>query len=313
LGDALSPNGNLPSLRKGNTGRVLFVLIIGALLFQSHTALAKSTFKFDPARCRSDAQGKFYVALGPNVLALSAPAGPIPVNDAGIVRRAPPDPKQPVGCPENPMQAGRYVPLIAFTVPSQEGVSAAQPEGVSDFALIDITQTASSPNRTVDEWSTEAAYRRSVEAACSYAAVRQELSAGLSACRSQLASQEVQAVDWRAAYMADPEIYRTPLGHKFTFDCQAVRDGGGFGYCQVIYAISPSLGLSYSFQPDGGRVRLPIADVIAYDRALRRQVLSSIIENYPWPSQSGRHSRSSAPDGPEPSRLPVSDQQVTLR
>jgi hypothetical protein len=289
LGEDLPPNANPPGARKRITGRILFGLIIVSLFLHSHTVLARSAFKFNPAQCRSDAHGKFYVALGPTVLALSAPVGPVPVNDAAVARRMPPDPKQPVGCPDNPMQVGRYVPLIALTFSGQRDASPAQQEGVSEFALIDIAPTGASPNLTSEEWSTEASNRKLVESACSYAAEREELPAGLSACRSRLAADAVQAEDWRAAYMADPDIYRTPLGHKFTFDCQAVPYGNGIGYCHVIYAITPTLGLSYSFQPDWGRVILPIADVITYDRALRRQVLNSIVEDYPWPSEGEHH------------------------
>jgi hypothetical protein len=264
----------------------LSFLIIGSSLLHSHDALARSAVKFDPAQCRSNAQGKFYVALGPTVLALSAPVIPISVDNAGVVRRAPPDPKQPVGCPDNPMQVGGYVPLIASTYPGEKEASPAQREGVSDFALIDITPTDSALGRTSEEWSFEASYRKSVESACSYAARREELPAGLIACRSEEAPTEVD--DWMAAYLADPDVYRTPLGHKFTFDCQGDLYKDGLGDCHVIYAISPSLGLSYSFQPDRGPVILPIADVIAYDRTLRRQVLNSIVENYPWPSETAR-------------------------
>ena len=289
MGDALSPNGCQAISRKGNTGGILFALIIGSLLFYPHITLAKSTLRFDPAQCRSDAQGKFYVALGPTVLALSAPLDPIPVNDAGVVRRAPPDPRQPVGCPDNPMQVGRYVPLVALTFPRQKDEPLSQSEGVSEFALIDITPTGASPNPAFEEWSPEASYRKSVESACSYATEREELPAGLGMCRSQYVPAEIQVEDWMAAYMADPDVYQTPLGHKFTFKCQADLYGVGPGYCRVLYAITPSIGLSYSFQPDRGPVILPISDVITYDRALRRQVLDSIVENYPWPSESERH------------------------
>ena len=288
------PWKNLPGFRRQSAGRILFILTIGLLLLHAPDTFAMSKFEYDPAQCRSDAYGKFYVALGPTVLALNQPVAPILIDDIGDLRRVPSDPKQPIGCPDNPMQVKSYEPLIPFALPGQNA-SPSQPEGVLELTLYDITPADPPPNQTSKEWSAEAIFRRSDELTCSHATKREELPAGLIACRFQQAPTQVHIEDWMATYIAHPDIYQTPLGHEFTFDCQGDLYSDGFGHCHVIYAISSSLGLSYNFEPYRGHVILPIDKVIDYDRALRREVQSSIVEHYPWPSESGRDFPSGEP------------------
>ena len=58
---------------------------------------------YDPSTCKTDAHGKLYIALGPNVFALSS-SGTIIVAHYGNDWLTPPDPTDSVGCPNNPEQ-----------------------------------------------------------------------------------------------------------------------------------------------------------------------------------------------------------------
>lgn len=294
LNEILWPN--LPRHQRPIPGRILSTLIVGFLLFCSGNALAMSKFNFDPTECRSDAAGKFYVALGATVLALSPPVGGILIDDVGVVRRAPPDPKQPIGCPDNPMQVRSYESGVSVEPNSENDPHPEFSEGVSDFTLYDVTPRNSPQEHNSGKWSAEETIREFVDHICSEATKREDLSVGLNVCLFQQASTQVHIEDWLAGYKARLDTYQTPLGHVFAFSCGGNLYSVGFGHCHVAYAFSTSLSLSYNFNPYRGRIVLPIARIIVFDKALRRQIQDSIIEHYSWPNESGNDFSNGEPE-----------------
>jgi hypothetical protein len=244
---------------------------------------AAAELKFDPTTCKH-ASESFYVALGRYVFATPSPAkaslGVDPVAESKLLKV--PDPNDPVGCFDNPLQSNSHALLNTMAF----GVSVA---GYSNLlvpkvlTLYNLRRGSSPGEGKPAEWPGEVMEQHIVERVCRTATVRENLANGLVACRIKPVNPpNARPEDWTASYTTSPEVYTTPLGKPFIINCgPGLRDG--IDQCDVAYAINPGVGVSYQFQPFRGRHPIPIDQAIAYDKSLRDSIERALVKGYPWP------------------------------
>ena len=89
-----------------------------------------------------------------------------------------------------------------------------------------------------------------------------------------------------ASYVANRDIYTTPLGNEFVVNCSPhLFIPPAIGGCDISYAFKPQLNVTYRFQPYTGSHPIPINEIINFDRGFRTQITAELVEAYPWPEQ----------------------------
>lgn len=175
-------------------------LILSAIVL-SNGAQSAEDLHYRPAECRTDAHGKMYIALDKNVLSVPLPTSATVVGDiypgTGITKLTPPDAKQPLGCPDNPLQLESY----AFNYVYEEGLNGkggVQPEARPRPDLLElINNNRAGLKSPSDEWIGETSQMKVAQRICSMATVHEHLSNGLEACRVKpVQKNNVSIEDW---------------------------------------------------------------------------------------------------------------------
>ena len=279
--------------RKGSIGarvrRLIAISLAASLWSGMHLAPARAADtrrEYDPAACKRSAQGNRYVALGPYVLALpyskraAYMIDPLRPGDIGLV---PPDPAEPEGCPDNPLQSWSFEFIGApFALTAEGGTPAAGGGARADrLTLYRALRHRPTPSAGDREWAGADLMRMLWDKFCEQAAVREELPDGLTACRIR-PNGDAQVEDWGATYRARLDVYATPLGHPFIVACGLLLRQSTVGHCDVAYTMMPGLGVGYRFQPYLGPHPIPFGRIIAYDRGLRAALESTLVKDYAW-------------------------------
>ena len=251
----------------------------------SYPVAAAERHEYDPAACKSDAQGKFYVALGRYVLAT-------PYANRGVYMRDPlrpgniglvaPDPTEPQGCPDNPLQSWSYE--FIYALPGSDAGGGAGGSGGSPQAdRLTLYRTSDSPSPPPDEpeWSGADFMLLDWKTSCKDPAVREELPDGLNACLIK-PEPETRKENWGGVYRAPADVYTTPLGKPFIVGCGPLLFENMISHCSVAYTMMPGLGVGYRFQPYLGPHHISINGVIDYDRGLRTAIEGLVIKDYAW-------------------------------
>jgi len=248
-------------------------------------ARAMGTLDYDPTKCKTDAGGKFYVAIGWNVLAMPLPGKAIMIDTSRLKHREPPDSSDQEGCPGNPLQTLSYG--LPFTYLPEGSAAPRDPTkpmiGAWGLELIDLYFGEIETKPITTEWNAERVDRLQFDDFCAKSTIVEELSNGFTACRLQWRKSQTRTEDWMALYKSHVESYATPLGHPFMMLCGGDMLTERIEHCNVRYAVTPNLGLVYHFHPYLGPIRLPLDHVTDYDRALRTAIESYIVKDYVWP------------------------------
>lgn len=241
---------------------------------------------YDPASCKTNAKGKLYIALGRDVLAVPHRGTTVVGQIAPRERLQPPDPSEPEGCPGNPQQLGSYTFAYFYDPPEVTKDEPGQIHGRGAELLQLIRTSRDDIARSESpEWIGESGPLRLASTICDTATSIEQLPNGLKACRKKLSEKTPRPEDWRAAYIANPDVYSTPLGRPFVVNCDDTIYSFPIADCQVAYSFTPSFGVTYRFKPYHGARRLPIDGVIDFDRGLRAAIDAAIVKSYPWPTE----------------------------
>jgi hypothetical protein len=234
---------------------------------------------YDPAACKNETHGRMFIALDRNVLAVtpwSDGAKFDPIYPNTIQKLSPPDPQQPEGCPDNPLQLQRYPFNHEADVPRDWGI-------VPDTG-IEMINNHWGTGTGHDTWDFEDDQFRFAQSLCARATMKETLSNGLVACRVT-PQRDAFVADWAASYITSPETYATPTGRPFFVYCGPGLFSRGIGSCDVAYRFLPGLDVVYRFQPFRGPRAIPLDHIIEFDRDVRRQIEGELIKDYVWPEQ----------------------------
>ncbi len=250
---------------------------------------------YELPRCKTDAKGKVYIALGRAVLGLPPPNanGNIgePVPKEAMLR--PPDPAEPEGCPNNPAQVQRqgliaFLPLSSDPIrPGQslQGLWATQSSGLRLESIVVYPKPA--PNYP----DLEPTFSRMelVERRCAPTNPDRSESDGVETClvrpKEALPANWKSSEHWGRSYRVSPTRYGTPRGGPFMFTCDL---GAGQphhpAFCEVGYMLATGQLLTYRFlPPESGYPPSFVDDVIAFDREARALLTDGLWPDYPWP------------------------------
>lgn len=269
-------NQELPQIRKiaerrpHTSARALILLLFGSA-FCSDNAAEGGGFRpsFDPSVCKEDAHGKLYVGLGRNVLAVpnkglfvvQAIAPPPRTRDERI---APPDLTEPEGCPGNPQQDSAFNFPVEYQ-PSRNG-SPVLPAIHLRVKLYRTLEGNAKPAATDQIWSGEDVQIGLAELECKDQAVTIErTSSGFKSCLIPSQNYPNNRNDWGGAYVALPEIYKTPLGRPFIITCYSGQVSLPGADCQVSYTLRAGLGLSYRMKIVNSPDAIPLEKVLDMD------------------------------------------------
>jgi hypothetical protein len=217
--------------------------------------------QYDSSSCHPDAAGLVYIALGREVFRW-------PQEELTLIRdlppelRAealqPPDPSEQEGCPGNPIQAAGfdfvYRPgdLPTRGIPERLELIAARPDfwGLQKNAEQHFL-------RTCERWHE-----------------REETGYGFVACAVPPSPPRLRE-QWATHYQAKLEIYRAPFDRPFTVLCSYEI------VCDIEYKLYETVNIAYSFRRD----RVPISEVIDFDRSLRSRIERSRVSDFQWKSR----------------------------
>jgi hypothetical protein len=284
LADSVEKVGVSPRLNFFGAG------LLGCVLVSNGPATARGRPEYDPAACKADAQGKRYIALGRYVLATPYSKRDVYLLDPlrpGNISLVPPDPTGPEGCPGNPLQSWSYEFVYAARGIDADGRTPFSNSPRTDRLTLYRTRDRATPAPDDPEWSAADSMLRTWDTMCKAAAVREELSNGLTACRIKLhwpgdPAVEARQENWGATYRARPDVCTTPLGRPFIIRCGPLLFEITISHCDVAYTIMPGLGVGYRFQPYLGPGRIPIDRIIKFDRGLRAAIESRLVKDYEW-------------------------------
>ena len=284
-------------VKRAVTGSLLGIGVAASSIALAHDTRAAGSenheILYDPAACKTDAQGKIYIALGRNVFAFST-SGTMIVARYGDAWPMPPDQTDLVGCPGNPAQMSDYSFPYSFdgSVTKKPGEFAPLPQA-DLLQLISIHGNSATSSRDDTEWRGESVELSLAQSVCGKAVaasadvtvIREELPNGFTACREQHEGVANRIEEQRATYIARPETYKTPLGKPFVVNCDNQVATVPGEHCDVDYVFGPGLGVNYQFQPDQTSRALPIDQIIAFDRGLRAAINATLVKDYRWREQ----------------------------
>ena len=230
---------------------------------------------YDPSQCATDPEGTVTIALDRLVMrvpmdALSSIRDLPP--EARAVAPAPPDPSEPEGCPDHPM-VGRsfYFRYLSDTLHNNSSLSSPAQRRIDRLLLV-----AARP----DFWGLQPSEERSFERICNDQQIRDELDNGLLACLVRPDITGRPREHWPFAAQAPLDLYTAPFGRPFMVHCTwGFRPGTH--QCDVTYKLYETVNVSYRFEPG----RLPLDDLIDFDRGLRASIESMRIHDFVWPDE----------------------------
>ena len=247
-----------------------------ALLAAVDLAQASSEIvHYDPSQCSTDPEGTVTIALGRVVLrvpmdALSSIADLPPQERA--VAPVPPDPSQPQGCPDHPM-IGRAFYFRYLSDAVQDGSLSNQPlsRRIDRLALIAVRP---------DFWGLQPSHERRFRQVCTDYQLRRESGNGLQICHVRPNDTERPERHWPFVAQAPLSRYVAPFDRPFTAYC-TWGSRPGTHQCDVDYKLYDTMNVAYRFEPG----RLPLDDLIDFDRGLRAWIESVRVDGFVWPDE----------------------------
>ncbi|QLF93819.1 hypothetical protein HW090_11665 [Pseudomonas sp. ABC1] len=237
-----------------------FLVLLFVLLAQPALAM-----EFEPEKCPDpDPEGKAYLSLGETVLrvpirTLNIPHAPY----ADSPLPSPPDASQPLGCVGNPLAQQSLIIDFSFSawLSDRKTPSAAS---LREFRLI----RAEPDFYGLSQGSFYVS-------GCDLFPRRVRLGNGLQGCLPNK-NPEHPDRDEVGRYRLDPQDYVMPFGQTFVMGCSPDIPRGVV--CSVDYKVLPTVNLVYRFSTD----RMPLEDVVEFDRMLRAQIEASVVPDYKW-------------------------------
>ena len=227
---------------------------------------------YDPSQCATDPEGTVTIALGRIVLRVPmdelSSIGDLPPHERAIAP-VPPDPSQPEGCPDHPM-VGRsfYFQYLLDAVQENQPPHEPFPRRIDRLLLISVTQ---------DYWGMQPFWEHRFERVCINHQLRSVVENGFVVCRVRSSRIGTPPEHWPFYVQAPLDVYAAPFGQPFTVGC--IRGSiPGTHQCNVDYKLYGTLNLTYRFEPG----RLPITDLIDFDRELRAWVESMRVQDFVW-------------------------------
>ncbi len=248
---------------------------------------------YELPRCKTDAKGKVYIALGRTVLGL-----PPPNANGGIGQAVPkdamlpaPDPAEPEGCPDNPAQV------------QSQGLTAFLPLASDPVRPGQSRQNVWATGSGLRLWRIEVFPKRSAgypdpEPSLSHAVLVESECASTNPDWSESNGVEICLVrphpspygmdsprNWGRSYRVASDRYGTPRGGPFMFTCDPNAGQPHWAAdCDVGYVLTGGLRLTYEFlPPESGYPASFVDDVIAFDREARALLADGLWPDYPWP------------------------------
>ncbi|QLF93820.1 hypothetical protein HW090_11670 [Pseudomonas sp. ABC1] len=231
---------------------------------------------FEPEKCPDpDPEGKAYLSLGETVLR-------VPIRTLNITHApyadsplpSPPDASQPLGCAGNPLAQQSLIIDFSFSawLSDRKTPSAA--------SLRELRLIRAEP----DFYGLfQGDYYASV---CDDPRFprRVGLDNGLQGCLPNKNSEhpDRDQVGW---YRSASKAYAIPFNQAFVVECLPDIPRGVV--CSVDYKVLPTVNLVYRFSTD----RMPLEDVVEFDRMLRTQIEASVVADYKWKSSEDRDDR----------------------
>jgi len=165
-----------------------FLLAFCCGVLGCHPAVGQEHREYDPTTCKSDAHGKFYVALGRYVLTTPYSKHGIYMRDSlrtGDIGLVAPNPTEPEGCPGNPLQSWSYE--FIYTLPAigagANGAGTGSDNPQADrMTLYRTLRESPSPHPNDPDWGGADLLLLEWDTECKAADIHEELPNGLSAC-----------------------------------------------------------------------------------------------------------------------------------
>lgn len=224
-----------------------------------------SKIEYNPALCKTDAKDKVYFALGRTVFSAHYQEpifirGMPPERKAALPKR--PDPSEPEGCPDNPMWGGGFTFAYRYQALKENAKKPGRYMMAEQLSIIE-----NSPSYWLPQDSLERVYEKRSEGMCA------EIYDSFVACR--IHGEEENPEDWAASYKANKDIYNSPFNRPFIVECNYSVVGR---ICRVVYKLHETILVSYKFKPE----KIPINQVISFDKVLRSKLESMRVVNYKW-------------------------------
>jgi hypothetical protein len=228
---------------------------------------AQANAEADNVKCQDEPEeGMIYIALGEMVFKWPR-QDPIMIAEVTPEQRArlpiPPRPTDPVGCPGHPLQLAGFYGLYQY----QAILENRQDPQIPSYVPEQLELVATTP----DDQSTQDLGEGLLRVECGLAEAVKKRVDDFDAC---LIPQK-QGAPETGVYVARSDIYVTPLGRPFVFHCSPVINTA---LCDVSYKFYPTLNVVYSFRPS----RIPIVELIAFDRALRALIEGRRLPAFHW-------------------------------
>ena len=254
---------------------ILAAAAFAALSLAAAPSARAETMIFDPTECATDPQGNVTITLGRIVLQ-------VPIHELSYIQDlqpddrtaapAPPDPSQPEGCPDHPI-VGRSFSFnyLVDAYRRRDRSEGALPRRVDRLLLVDVSP---------EYWGMQPLNEQAYERICNTYDLKSIAPNGLTICRVRPEDQEIPQEHWPFAAQAPIKIYGAPFDRPYTMYCLwgVVR---GTHQCSVTYKLYETVNLAYRFAPH----RLPIEDLIEFDRELRAWIESSRVQDFVWPDE----------------------------
>lgn len=257
-------------LLKGAAGSFRITLSIFCLagLFAPLGAAAQGEAIYNSSKCSSNPDGMIYVAAGRHVFHqpfgnLRYVHGISPETAAGLP--VPPRPSEPRGCPDHPLR-GIGFKFSPFADVADPGKADTMTGG--SVHIIDIDPSS--------WWDTHEVYSLSNAGSCG-TANRSEVAPGLTVCRPATASFDRRHSPFVA--VVDPQHHTGPLGQPLAIHCKPDLPNEIDHLCEISYRFDQDVGIWYHFHTS----LLPLSDLIAFDRELRRRISEAEVADYWWP------------------------------
>jgi hypothetical protein len=249
---------------------VLALLILLALRNEARAG----ELQFSPDLCATDPGDTIHLALGRTVLRVPLNSLvyilDIPQNDEADVPEVP-DPNEPEGCPDHPVQARAYTLRAALSEPGGSGdLSDSAGTRFVPFKLVSVSP---------DDWGMQPWAEKRFDKNCESFGVWTELENGLVACRVIFEDAPELDNDSAISYQARPEIYNAPFDKPFVVICSHLL-GIGTQTCHIIYKLYPTVNFVQKFDLQ----RVDPANLVDVDRALRTWIENARVKDYQWPS-----------------------------
>jgi hypothetical protein len=288
--------------------------LIGSVLSLAACATAPANAELASTLCRPDGHGRFFVALGAEVLALSQPyavleqsppARIVELVDGGVVRPnpgpaavtiAPPDPAGNPGCLYDPVQRLIVVLSLEAIAPGDSGRIRADRLDLSLSTAVGSGARIGGPSGVAFSPSTHASsdhenlYIADQEAFCAKGQGTREPQRNAPTCFYRPYGKPLDG--WVGRYTTGRDPSRIdPFATAFI--CAPDYPHAAWTRCAVRYRLMAEYDLPWTFidavytlSVNAPSPASLIDQVLAYDARLRRALSQAIVPNYPWPAMS---------------------------